>query len=108
MKMANTLLRKEFWAVFFEMLLLLILELIFCALVICMYLAIYVASESEILNSITAFILLKVFLSLPPCIYNLNKILIAYKKRDFVKVVGLFIVTALYCFLVWTMGGGGR
>jgi hypothetical protein len=102
------LLKKNFWVLIIRLVKVLSLEVAFCIMFIIIAFVVYNTTEAESLNSYTAAIFYKTFLSIPPCIYNAKQLMDAYWKKDYYRAIGFMGITALYCLFVWTLGGGGR
>jgi hypothetical protein len=102
------LLKRNFWVSVLRLIVVLITELALCLFVLVLIFFIYMATEWESLNTSTATIFYKIFLSAPVCIYNAKQLIISYRKGNYIESFGFIGITALYCLFVLTLAGGGR
>ncbi len=102
------LFKKNFWTTVLSIALTFFAECVFAMLFLMIYLAVYYTTEYEPLNTGTPVLFAKGFLILLPTIYNIKKIIPAYKAKDFVAVFGFVGITIVYSTWIAFMGGGGR
>lgn len=101
-------LRKIFGQQFYLLYWPFFVECVFAGIFLMIYMAIYYATEYEPLNTGTPVFFFKGFLILLPSIYNIKKIITAYKAEDFATVFGFLSITIIYTTLIALLGGGGR
>lgn len=99
---------KNFWTTVLSIVLTFFVECVFAGIFLMIYMAIYYATEYEPLNTGTPVFFFKGFLILLPSIYNIKKIITAYKAEDFATVFGFLSITIIYTTLIALLGGGGR
>jgi len=102
------LFKKSFWTIVLSVILTFVIECLFAVLFLIIWASIYYTTEYEPLNTGTPVLLAKVFLILVPFVYNVKKIVAAYKAKDFVTVVGFLGITIVYSVLITLPSGGGR
>ena len=99
---------KNFWTIVLSIAFVFFTECFLAGLFLFIYMAIYFATEYEPLNSGNPVLFVKRFLILLPSIYNIRKIIAAFKVKDFIVVLGFVCITIVYSILIAFLGGGGR
>ena len=99
---------KKFWATILSITFTFFAECLFAGIFLLIYLAIYYATDYEPLNTGAPVFFAKGFLILLPSVYNIKKIITAYKAKDFVATFGFLNITLLYSACIALLGDGGR
>ena len=100
--------KKSFWTTVANVSSVFFAECLFAIIVLMIHLAIYSATEYEPLNVGVPVLLVKGFLILVASVYNMKKLIAAYKTNDFVAVFGFLCITIVYSTCIAFLGGGGR
>lgn len=98
---------KRFWFVVGSTVVLLAAECFFALLMLLLYLALYMGTGYEPLNTFVGSLIFKGVAIIPVLAYNLKKIVTSYRQRDYLNIIALVSITGIYVWGIATSGGGG-